>query len=204
MQRLRKQERFVMNWFFDILIWLQLMTGHTITGGGWIVLGQRYLAGEKTSLLSTAFVGTLHQVSLWDVPVTANHMWNAAHNCTWPIAGSVRAWSSFLQGNKGRVEKRFITQCKGILKQCILLYLIIRGRARWPKSRAMKDHPSNKVERYYPLGIARSVPAIKFRSPSGCTKVFFPQNIFWDSKKISCDFSWMVLEKRENRKRQQA
>ncbi|KAK2557436.1 hypothetical protein P5673_020162 [Acropora cervicornis] len=40
-------------------------------------------------------------------------MWNAAHNCTWPIAGGVRAWSSFLQGTKGKVEKRFITHCKG-------------------------------------------------------------------------------------------
>ncbi len=88
--------------------------GDTITGGGWIVLGQRYLAGEKASALSSSFVGTLHQVSLWDVPATADHMWNAAHNCTWPIAGSVRAWSSFLPGIKGQVEKRFKTQCEGI------------------------------------------------------------------------------------------
>ena len=88
--------------------------GGTITGGGWIVLGQRYLAEEQTTSLSTAFVGALHQVSLWDVPATADHMWNAAHNCTWPIAGSVRSWSSFLPGIKGQVEKRFMTQCKGI------------------------------------------------------------------------------------------
>ena len=90
------------------------MTGHTINGGGWIVLGQRYIAEEKMSLLSTAFEGTLHQVSLWDVPASADHMWNAAHNCTWPVAGSVRAWTSFLQGIKGKVQKRFMTQCKGI------------------------------------------------------------------------------------------
>ena len=89
-------------------------TGDTIMGGGWIVLGQRYLAEEKMSTLTTAFVGTLHQVSLWDVPATADHMWNAAHNCTWPIAGSVRAWSSFLPGIKGEVKKRFMTQCKGV------------------------------------------------------------------------------------------
>ena len=88
--------------------------GDTITGGGWIALGQRYLAGRKAPDLSTAFTGTLHQVSLWDVPATPDHMWNAAHNCTWPIAGSVRAWSSFLSGIKGEVEKRFMTQCKGI------------------------------------------------------------------------------------------
>lgn len=88
--------------------------GEIITGGGWIVLGQRYLAGEQTTSISTAFGGTLHQVSLWDVPATSDHMWNAAHNCTWPIAGRVRAWSSFLPGIKGQVEKRFMTQCKGI------------------------------------------------------------------------------------------
>jgi len=88
--------------------------GETITGGGWIVLGQRYLAEEQTTSLSTAFRGTLHQVSVWDIPATANHMWNAAQNCTWPIPGNVRSWSSFLPGIKGQVEKRFMTQCKGI------------------------------------------------------------------------------------------
>jgi len=88
--------------------------GETITGGGWIVLGQRYLAGEQTKSISTAFSGTLHQVSVWNVLATADHMWNAAHNCKWPIAGSVRAWSSFLPGIRGQVEKRFMTQCKGI------------------------------------------------------------------------------------------
>ena len=92
-----------------------------ITGGGWIVLGQRYLAGKLTKSISTAFGGTLHQVSLWDVPATADHMWNAAHNCTWPIAGSVRAWSSFLPGIKGEVAKRFMTQCKGICCGCKLI-----------------------------------------------------------------------------------
>lgn len=89
-------------------------TDDTVMGGGWIVLGQRYLAEEKTAALSTAFVGTLHQVGFWNVPATPFHMWNAAHNCTWPIAGSMRAWSNFLPGIKGQVEKRFKTQCKGI------------------------------------------------------------------------------------------
>ena len=60
-----------------------------VTGGGWIVLGQRYLTEERTSLLSTAFAGTLHQVNLWDAPATAGQMWNAGHKCTWPIAGGV-------------------------------------------------------------------------------------------------------------------
>lgn len=91
-----------------------ICTGCTIRGGGWIALGQRYLAENKTSDLSTAFVGTLHQVSVWNVPSTAFHMWNSAHNCTWLIAGNVRAWSSFLPGIKGQVEKRFKTQCEGI------------------------------------------------------------------------------------------
>ena len=78
-----------------------------------MVLGQEFLAEKQASALSNAFVGTLHKDSFWDVPATADHMWNAAHNCTWPIAGSVRAWSSFLLGIKGKVEKRFMTQCQG-------------------------------------------------------------------------------------------
>jgi len=86
----------------------------TITGGGWVVLGQRYLAGEKRSSLSTAFVGTLHQVNVWNVPGTSDHMWKAGHNCSWPIAGSMVGWTSFLPGIKGEVEKRFMTQCKAL------------------------------------------------------------------------------------------
>ena len=89
-------------------------TGHIIIGGGWIVLGQRYLAEEKLSDLSRAFVGTLHQVGFWNEAANRDLMWNAAHSCTWPIAGSLRAWNSFLQGIKGQVEKRFKTQCKGM------------------------------------------------------------------------------------------
>ena len=88
-------------------------TNDTIIGGGWVVLGQRYLAEVKMSTLSTAFAGTMHQVNFWNVPAGPFDMWNAAHNCTWPIAGSLRAWNSFLFGVKGHVEKRFMTQCKG-------------------------------------------------------------------------------------------
>ena len=91
-----------------------VLTNDTVIGGGWFVLGQRYLAEERNPILSTAFVGTLHQFNFWNVPAMAFHMWNAAHNCTWAIAGSVRAWSSFLPGIKGKVEKRFKTQCKGL------------------------------------------------------------------------------------------
>ena len=44
---------------------------------------------------------------------------------------------------------------------------------------------------YCLLWIASFVPEIKFyRSPSGCTEVFFCKiHIFRDSKKIFCDFS---------------
>ncbi|PFX23092.1 Fibropellin-1 [Stylophora pistillata] len=90
--------------------------GESIRGGGWIVLGQRYLAEEKSATLSSAFVGRLHQVSIWNVAGTDDHMWNAAHDCSWPISGSLRAWSSFLPGIKGQVEKRFMTQCKALEK----------------------------------------------------------------------------------------
>ena len=90
-------------------------TGNIIRGGGWIALGQRYFAENMTTLdLSTAFVGTLHQVSIWNAPSPAYHMWNSAHNCTWPIEGNVRAWNSFQLGIKGEVERKFKTQCKGI------------------------------------------------------------------------------------------
>lgn len=92
-----------------------VLKGDTLAGKGWIVLGQRYLAVKKNSALSTAFVGTLHQVNLWNVAANQDHMWNAAHICTFPIAGGIRAWTDFLHGIKGKVEKRFMTQCKGTL-----------------------------------------------------------------------------------------
>ena len=92
-----------------------VLKGDTLAGEGWIVLGQRFLAEDKNPALSAAFVGTLHQVNLWNVAANPDHMWNAAHNCTFPIAGSVRAWTNFLQGIKGKVEKRFMSQCQGTL-----------------------------------------------------------------------------------------
>ena len=91
-----------------------IYTNQTIRGGRWIALGQRYLADDNSPPASTAFYGTMHQVNVWNAPSTAFHMWNAAHNCTWPIAGSLRAWNSFLLGIKGQVQKRFKTQCKGL------------------------------------------------------------------------------------------
>lgn len=88
-------------------------TNDTIIGGGWIVLGQRFLAEVKMSTLSTAFAGTMHQVGFWNGPADSMDMSIAAQNCTWPIAGSLRSWSNFLFGIKGHVEKRFMSQCKG-------------------------------------------------------------------------------------------
>lgn len=88
-------------------------TNDTIIGGGWIVLGQRFLAEVKMSTLSTAFAGTMHQVGFWNGPAEPVDIWIAAQNCTWPIAGSLRSWNNFLFGIKGHVEKRFMTQCKG-------------------------------------------------------------------------------------------
>ena len=88
-------------------------TNDTIIGGGWVVLGQRFLAEEKMSTLSTAFTGTMHQVGFWNGPADPMDMWIAAQNCTWPIAGSLKSWNNFLFGIKGDVEKRFMTQCKG-------------------------------------------------------------------------------------------
>ena len=88
-------------------------TNDTIIGGGWLVLGQRFLAEVKMPTLSTAFAGTMHQVGFWNSPAEPIDMWIAAQNCTWPIAGSLRSWNNFLFGIKGHVEKRFMTQCKG-------------------------------------------------------------------------------------------
>ena len=89
-----------------------ILRGEIIFGGGWIVIGQRYLAGENKSLLATAFVGTLHQVNVWNVPGHPDLMWMGAHNCTWVAGGSVLGWTNLLFGIKGNVEKRFMTQCK--------------------------------------------------------------------------------------------
>lgn len=90
-----------------------IYTNENIRGGGWIALGQRYLAEDDSPPISSAFFGTMHQVNVWNAASTAFHMWNAAQTCTWPIAGSLRAWNSFLLGIKGQVQKRFKTQCKG-------------------------------------------------------------------------------------------
>jgi hypothetical protein len=40
-------------------------------------------------------------------------MWNAAHKCSWPIAGDVYSWIGFLFGTKGNVMRKFPSSCKG-------------------------------------------------------------------------------------------
>ena len=92
-----------------------LPSGEILTGGGWIALGQRLTASGPAAEASDSFVGSLHQVNLWNVPATKDHMWNAAHNCTWPIGGSVKAWINFLLGAKGKIQRSFPTKCKGRL-----------------------------------------------------------------------------------------
>ena len=101
----------------------------TLTGGGWIVLGQQYFADSVVpAKLSQSFVGTIHQVNMWNVAAMADHMWNAAHNCTWPIGGSVRAWISFLSGIKGQIQRRFPTKCKGMLERAFYGSIILALR----------------------------------------------------------------------------
>jgi len=58
------------------------------------------------------------------------------------------------------------------------------------------------MEQYSPLGIAHFVPAIRFcRNSKWVHKSFLSQNIFCDTKKISCDFSvGMELENQKNQK----
>ena len=85
-----------------------LAPDETLTGGGWIALEQQYFADSVVPAnILQSFVGTIHQVNMWNVAAMADHMWNAAHNCTWPIGGSVRAWVSFLSGIKGQIQRRF-------------------------------------------------------------------------------------------------
>lgn len=90
-----------------------ILKGSLMLGGGWISLGKRYLAAQKKSDPSTSFSGTLHQVNVWSTAAQPDHMWLAAQSCTWPIPGSLKGWADFLFGIKGKVEKKFKSDCKG-------------------------------------------------------------------------------------------
>ena len=91
-----------------------ILKGMLMPGGGWMSLGKFYFAAQKRVDTSSFFSGTLHQVNLWSTAATADHMWLAAQNCSWPIPGSTRGWTDFLFGIKGAVEKKFKSDCKGI------------------------------------------------------------------------------------------
>ena len=106
-----------------------LVPEETLTGGGWIALGQQYFADSVVpAKLSQSFVGTIHQVNMWDIPAMVDDMWDAAHNCTWPIGGNVRAWISFLSGIKGQIQRRFSTKCKGVLERAFYASIILASR----------------------------------------------------------------------------
>lgn len=91
-----------------------ILKGMLMPGGGWMSLGKFYFAAQKRADTSSFFSGTLHQVNLWSTAATADHMWLAAQNCSWPIPGSTRGWTDFLFGIKGAVEKKFKSDCKAI------------------------------------------------------------------------------------------
>lgn len=90
-----------------------ILKGSLMLGGGWISLGKRYLATEEKADASTFYSGTLHQVNVWSTAAQSDHMLLAAQSCTWPIPGSLKGWSDFLFGIKGKVEKKFKSDCKG-------------------------------------------------------------------------------------------
>ena len=90
-----------------------ILKGSLMLGGGWISLGKRYLAAQKKADPSTSFSGILHQVNVWSTAAQPDHMWLAAQSCAWPIPGSLKGWTDFLFGLKGKVEKKFKSDCKG-------------------------------------------------------------------------------------------
>ena len=83
-------------------------------GGGWISLQwQKVLSCAEKPDPSTSFSGILHQVNVWSTAAQPDHMWLAAQSCAWPIPGSLKGWTDFLFGLKGKVEKKFKSDCKG-------------------------------------------------------------------------------------------
>ena len=84
-----------------------------LLGGGTLALGQKYSTTSNTFLASDSFDGSIHQLHVWDFPLTASNMYTAAHSCNWPIGGNVIAWVKFLSGIRGMVVKRFPSRCKG-------------------------------------------------------------------------------------------
>lgn len=117
------------NWHFIGVIWsgdmgifslyldgqelsrVQVPTGVSLVRGGYMILGQKY--SFETDIIEDSYAGLMHQFHIWLTPGSTSHMWNAAHRCSWPIGGDVKAWVEFIFGLKGNTQKRFPTSCKG-------------------------------------------------------------------------------------------
>lgn len=90
------------------------VVGPPMKGGGEVVLGKKYSLRTKGFSNEDSFVGTLHQVNFWHMPIpNREYMWNAAHSCSWPVQGNVYPWISFLPAAKKDVLKKFPSSCKG-------------------------------------------------------------------------------------------
>ena len=92
---------------------IKVRNDSVLLGGGFVALGQRHSNQFNTFLAADSFVGAIHQLNFWLTPGSSDHMWNAAHSCSWPIGGDVMAWIEFLFGVKGNVQKKFPSTCKG-------------------------------------------------------------------------------------------
>jgi hypothetical protein len=86
--------------------------GPPLNGSGLFILGQRYSWDTNNFIKPDSFVGTLHQVNIWRDPANSEHMWNAAHKCSWPYSGDINSWVGFLPGVRGNTKKKFPTSCK--------------------------------------------------------------------------------------------
>lgn len=87
--------------------------GSPLKGGGEVVLGKKYSPHYNTYTNVDSFVGELHQVNFWHIPSPGpDYMWNAAHSCSWPVAGNIYPWIAFMNGSKSDVQKKFPSTCK--------------------------------------------------------------------------------------------
>jgi len=120
------------NWHFIGVIWsgdmgifslyldgqelsgVQVPTNVSLVRGGYMILGQKYSFETDRYIIEDSYVGLMHQFHIWLTPGSTSHMWNAAHRCSWPIGGDVKAWVEFIFGLKGNTQKRFPTSCKAL------------------------------------------------------------------------------------------
>lgn len=82
------------------------------TGDGTIVIGQEQdnVAGGFSS--AESFVGSVGWVNFWDSVLSSQEISNLSTTCE-SYQGSVRAWSDFLAGIRGRVKLKESVFCKG-------------------------------------------------------------------------------------------